>query len=68
MCTGGEYTIPFTALIEKPYVMTNYGKVQIRMISEDWRLRIITESLKLFRSREFYEVLKYVDKSYLLFI
>ena len=28
VCTGGEYTIPFTALIEKPYVMTNYGKVQ----------------------------------------
>lgn len=62
VCTGGEYTIPFTALIEKPYVMTNYGKVQN---TDDFRrlaVKDYTEALKLFRSREFYEVLKYEDK------
>lgn len=59
VCTGGEYQIPFTAIIEKPYVMTNYGKVQN---TDDFRrlaVKDFTEALKLFRSREFYEVLKY---------
>ena len=28
VCTGGEYELSFTAIIEKPYVMTTYGKVQ----------------------------------------
>ena len=28
VCTGGEYELPFTAIVEKPYVMTAYGKVQ----------------------------------------
>ncbi len=59
VCTGGEYCIPYTAIIEKPYVMTNYGKVQN---TDDFRrLAVVdyTEALKLFRSREFYEVLKY---------
>lgn len=62
VCTGGEYRIPFTALIEKPYVMTNYGKVQN---TDDFRrlaVKDYAEALKLFRSREFYEVLKYEDK------
>ena len=28
VCNGGEFDIAFTAIIEKPYVMTSYGKVQ----------------------------------------
>ena len=28
VCNGGEYDIAFTAIIEKPFVMTRYGKVQ----------------------------------------
>ena len=28
VCSGGEYELSFTAIIEKPYVMTTYGKVQ----------------------------------------
>ena len=28
VCNGGEYDIAFTAIIEKPFVMTSYGKVQ----------------------------------------
>ena len=42
--------------------MTNYGKVQN---TDDFRrlaVKDYTEALKLFRSREFYEVLKYEDK------
>ena len=27
VCSGGEYELSFTAIIEKPYVMTAYGKV-----------------------------------------
>ena len=62
VCTGGEFHLPFTAIIEKPYVLTNYGKVQN---TDDFRrlaVKDFTEALKLFRSREFYEVLKYEDK------
>ena len=61
VCTGGEYRLPFTAIIEKPYVMTNYGKVQN---TDDFRrlaIKDYAEALKLFRSREFYEVLKYEE-------
>ena len=28
VCSGGEYELSVTAIIEKPYVMTSYGKVQ----------------------------------------
>lgn len=62
VCTGGEYRLPFTAIIEKPYVLTHYGKVQN---TDDFRklaIKDYTEAQKLFRSREFYEVLKYEDK------
>ncbi len=59
VCNGGEYSVAFTAIIEKPYVMTSYGKVQStddfkRLAAQDF-----SAALRLFRSREFYEVLKY---------
>ena len=28
VCNGGEYDLSFTAVIEKPFIMTSYGKVQ----------------------------------------
>ena len=28
VCNGGEYDIHFTAIVEKPFVVTTYGKVQ----------------------------------------
>ncbi len=28
VCNGGEYNVDFTVIIEKPYIMTTYGKVQ----------------------------------------
>ena len=39
VCNGGEYDIAFTAIIEKPYVMTRYGKIQ-SLISKNWRFVI----------------------------
>lgn len=62
VCNGGEYEIAYTAMIEKPYVMTAYGKVQ--NIADFKRLALMdfSEARKLFRSRNFYEILKYEDQ------
>lgn len=62
VCTGGEYPLSFTAIIEKPYVMTTYGKIQS---TDDFRklaIKDFSEAARLFRSREFYEILKYEDE------
>lgn len=59
VCNGGEFEVPFTAIIEKPYVMTNYGKVQSTDDFKRLAIKDFSEALRLFRSREFYEVLKY---------
>lgn len=61
VCSGGEYELAFTALIEKPYVMTAYGKVQNTDDFKRLAIKDFSEAQKLFRSREFYEVLKYED-------
>ena len=62
VCNGGEYDLDFTAIVEKPYIMTAYGKVQT---VEDFRKLAIQdfgEANRLFRSRQFLELLKYEDK------
>ncbi len=62
VCTGGEFELSFTAIIERPYVMTSYGKVQS---TDDFRklaIKDYTEADRLFRSKEFYEILKYEDE------
>lgn len=62
VCTGGEFPLSFTAIIEKPYVMTTYGKIQS---TDDFRklaIKDFSEAARLFRSREFYEILKYEDE------
>lgn len=59
VCNGGEYELAFTAIIEKPYVMTNYGKVQSTEDFKRLAIKDFAEAQKLFRSREFYEILKY---------
>ena len=62
VCNGGEYELSFTAIIEKPYVMTSYGKVQS---TDDFRklaIKDFSEAGRLFRSREFYEILKYENE------
>lgn len=62
VCNGGEYDIAFTAIIEKPFVMTRYGKVQSLEDFKKLTFRDPAEAEKLFRSRDFYEILKYEDK------
>lgn len=62
VCSGGEYELSFTAIIEKPYVMTSYGKVQS---TDDFRklaIKDFSEAGRLFRSKEFYEILKYENE------
>lgn len=62
VCTGGEYELSFTAIIEKPYVMTSYGKIQS---TDDFRklaIKDFSEAGRLFRSKAFYEILKYENE------
>ena len=62
VCNGGEYDLAFTAMIEKPYIMTEHGKIQT--ISDFKRLAMqgFSEARRLFRARQFYDVLKYEDR------
>lgn len=62
VCNGGEYEVAFTAIIEKPFVMTAYGKVQSLEDFKKLAYKDFAEAEKLFRSRDFYEILKYEDK------
>lgn len=62
VCNGGEYEITFTAIIEKPFVMTSYGKVQSLRDFKELAQKDFAEAHRLFRAREFYEVLKYEEK------
>ncbi|MGN1164983.1 MAG: DUF5717 family protein [Lachnospiraceae bacterium] len=62
VCTGGEYELSFTAIIEKPYIMTSYGKIQS---TDDFRklaIKDYSEAGRLFRSKSFYEILKYENE------
>ena len=61
VCSGGEYELPFTAIIERPYIMTSYGKVQNARDFKKLALQDFTEAQRLFRSRDFYEVIKYEE-------
>lgn len=59
VCNGGEYELSFTAVIERPYLMTSHGKVQNM---KDFKLLAMTdfmEAQRLFRSMSFYEILRY---------
>lgn len=53
VCTGGEYELPFTAIVEKPYVMTAYGKVQNTEDFKKLAIKDYSEAARLFRSRDF---------------
>lgn len=61
VCNGGEYEVAFTAIIERPYVMTSHGKVQNARDFKKLALQDFTEAQRLFRSRDFYEVIKYEE-------
>lgn len=61
VCNGGEFEVTFTAIIEKPYIMTSHGKVQNVRDFKKLALQDFTEAQRLFRSRDFYEVIKYEE-------
>lgn len=62
VCNGGEYELDFTAIAEKPFLMTSYGKVQSLRDFKNMAMQDFTEAQRLFRSRDFYEILKYEDR------
>ena len=57
----GEFNINFTAIIEKPFVMTDLGKVDSLESFKKLAFRDSSEAKKLFLSKDFYTVLKYED-------
>ncbi len=61
VCNGGEYDIDFTAIVEKPYIMTAYGKVQTIADFKKLAIQDFGEAKRLFRTRQFCDVLKYED-------
>ena len=61
MCSGGEYELTFTAMIEKPFIMTSYGKIQNVEDFKRLAMKDFSEARRLFRTRQFYDVLKYEE-------
>lgn len=62
VCNGGEVELPFTAIIEKPYLISPYGKIQNTSDFKKVAIRDFGEAQRIFRSMAFYEILKYEDK------
>ena len=58
---AGEFAVHFTAIIEKPFVMTAYGKVDSVDSFRKLAIRDSEEARKLFSSMDFYTILKYED-------
>jgi hypothetical protein len=58
---AGEFCIYFTAIIEKPFVMTAYGKVDSLENFRKLSFKDSEEAKKLFISNDFYTILKYED-------
>lgn len=61
VCNGGEYELQFVAVIEKPFIMTAYGKLQTLGDFKKLAMQDFSEAKRLFRTRQFYDVLKYED-------
>ena len=61
VCNGGEYDIAFTAIVEKPFIVTSYGKVQTISDFKKLAMQDFGEARNLFRTKQFYDVLKYED-------
>lgn len=61
VCDGGEYDLDFTAIVEKPYIMTAYGKIQSAADFKKLAMQDFPEAKRLFRTRQFYDVLRYED-------
>lgn len=61
VCNGGEYDLTYTAIVEKPFIMTAYGKIQTLSDFKKLAIQDFSEARRLFRTRQFYDVLKYED-------
>ena len=61
VCNGGEYELDFTAVVEKPYIMTAYGKVQTLDDFKNLAIQDFGEAKRLFRSRQFWDLLRYEE-------
>lgn len=61
VCNGGEFVIDFTAIIEKPFVMTSQGKIQSLRGFKRLAFKNYEEAKKIFKSRDFYELVKYEE-------
>ncbi len=59
VCNGGEYEVGFTVIIEKPYIQTEYGTVQDLKGFKKVAFKNFKEAKRIFKSRDFYEILKY---------
>lgn len=59
VCSGGEFEIAFTAIIEKPFVMSSQGKIQNLRGFKKLAYKNYDEAKKIFKSRDFYELVKY---------
>ena len=56
VCNGGEYELGYTVVVEKPYIMTDFGKIQNMKNFRNLALEDYEEAHRLFRSRDFYEI------------
>ena len=52
----------YTAIVEKPFIMTAYGKVQTLSDFKKLARQDFSEARRLFRTRQFFDVLKYEDQ------
>lgn len=59
ICNGGEYEVGFTAIIEKPFVMTSIGKVQDLRGFKKLAYENFEEAIRIFKSQDFFELIKY---------
>lgn len=62
VCNAGEYSLRFAAFVEKPFVMTSYGKVQSLKNFAHLAMADYMEAHRLFKSHDFFEILKYEDE------
>ena len=62
VCNGGEYDLTYTAIVEKPFIMTAYGKIQTLSDFKKLARQDFSEARRLFRTRQFFDVLKYEDQ------
>ncbi len=61
VCNGGEYELTFGAVVEKPFMMSAYGKVQSVFDLKKLAMQDFSEANRIFRSRQFSDVLKYEE-------